>query len=147
MFICFFECQLWAIFHLGTLCPWKWFFFVENLILKKGHISGLAKIDSIFSGWNLRVAKFDFNYFRHFLIDFGNSCCHFAAKFLNFLKHPQLFQFEWFWKKLWPKIGKMINEKKCQFEQILKSSNFSRWIFKTTFSFLCIKSTTVKNLP
>ena len=106
LFLCSFDCQIWAIYHFGPLSPWEWFFLFENLILKKGHISGLAKIDSIFVGWILRVANFDFNYLRHFLINFKNSCGYFAANFLNFLKHPQLFQLGWFWRKLWPKIRK-----------------------------------------
>ena len=147
LFLCSFDCQIWAIYHFGPLSPWEWFFLFEKLILKKGHISGLAKIDSIFVGWILRVANFDFNYLRHFLINFKNSCGYFAANFLNFLKHPQLFQLGWFWRKLWPKIRKNKKLEKCQFEPTLKSSHFSGWILKTIFSFLCIKSTKVKNRP
>ena len=109
LILCSFDCQIWAIFHFGSPSPWEWIIFVENLILKKGHISGLAQIDSIDAGWILRVANFNFNYLRHFLINFKNSCGHFVANFLNFLKHPQLFQLGWLWRKLWPKIRKIRN--------------------------------------
>ena len=38
----------------------------------------------------MRVANFDLNYLRHFLINFKSSCAFFAANFLNFLEHPKL---------------------------------------------------------
>ena len=101
LILCSFDCQIWAIFHFGSPSPWEWIISVENLIMKKSHISGLAQIDSIDAGWILRVANFNFNYLRHFLINFKNSCGHFVANFLNFLKHPKLFEFAWFWRKLW----------------------------------------------
>ena len=84
LFFCSFDCQIWAIFHSGTLWPWEWIFFVENIIMKKCKISGLAQIGSFFPGWILRVANFGVNYLRHFFINFKNSCAHLAPIFLNF---------------------------------------------------------------
>ena len=40
-----------------------------------------------------RVANFRFNYLSHFTINFQNSGAHLAANFLNFPKHPKLFEF------------------------------------------------------
>ena len=147
LFFCSFDCQIWAIFHSGTLWPWEWIFFVENIIMKKCKISGLAQIGSSFPGWILRVANFGVNYLRHFFINSKNSCAHFAPIFLHFPKHSQLLTFGWFWRKLWPKIRKIRNHKICQFEPTLKSSLFSGWIFSIYFSSLCPKSTKVKNRP
>ena len=50
LFFCSFDCQIWAIFHSGTLWPWECIFFVENIIMKKCKISGLAQIGSFFPG-------------------------------------------------------------------------------------------------
>ena len=47
------------------------------------------------------VANFRFNYLSHFTINFQNSGAHLAANFLNFPKHPKLFEFWWFWRELW----------------------------------------------
>ena len=50
LFFCSFDCQIWAIFHSGTLWPCECIFFVENIIMKKCKISGLAQIGSFFPG-------------------------------------------------------------------------------------------------
>ena len=107
----------------------------------------VAKIGSFLACWILRVANFGINYLRHFFINFKNFCAHCAANFLNFPKHPHYITFWWFWRKLWPKIRKLRNQKICQFEPTLKSSLFSGWNFSTFFSSLCPKSTKVKNRP
>ena len=65
----------------------------RNLILKKGHISGLAQIDRFSDFLVLGVANFRINYLRQFSFNFENSCAHLAANFLNFSKHTQLFTF------------------------------------------------------
>ena len=95
----------------------------------------------------LRVANFGINYLRHFFINFKKFCAYLAANFLNFSKHPQLFTFWWFWRKVWPKIRKLRNQKICQFEPTLKSSLFSGSNFSTFFSSIYPKSTKVKNRP
>ena len=83
----------------------------RNLILKKGHISGLAQIDRFSDFLVLGVANFRINYLRQFSFNFENSCAHFAANFLNFSKHTQLFTFGWFWRKLWTNNQKIGNQK------------------------------------
>ena len=88
--------------------------------------------------WNL-------TFFQDYI--FKKFCAHCAANFLNFPKHPHNITFWWFWRKLWPKIRKLRNQKICQFEPTLKSSLFSGWKFSTFFSSLCPKSTKVKNRP
>ena len=97
----------------------------RNLILKKGHISGLAQIDRFSDFLVLGVANFRINYLRQFSFNFENSCAHLAANFLNFSKHTQLFTFGWFWRKLWTNNQKNWILEKCQFEQILKSNLYS----------------------
>ena len=62
----------------------------------KGQISGLAQIDIFSDFLVLGVANFRINYLRQFSFNFENSCAHFAANFLNFSKHTQLFTFGWF---------------------------------------------------
>ena len=86
-------------------------------------------------------------YFRPSKPHSGTLCAYLAANFLNFPKHPQLFTFWWFWRKVWPKIRKSRNQKICQFEPTLKSSLFSGSNFSTFFSSICPKSTKVKNRP
>ena len=113
----------------------------RNLILKKGHISGLAQIDRFSDFLVLGVANFRINYLRQFSFNFENSCAHLAANFLNFSKHTQLFTFGWFWRKLWTNNQKNWKSEKCQFEQILKSDLFSGQDFWTFFSFLWSKNT------
>ena len=93
----------------------------------------MAKIGSFLACWILRVANFGINYLRHFFINFKIFCAHCAANFLNFLKHPHYITFWWFWRKLWPKIRKLRNQKICQFEPTLKSSLFSGWNFSIFF--------------
>ena len=83
------------------------------------------------------VANFAFNYLRHFFINFENCCTHFAANFLNFLKHPQHFQFEWFWRILGTKTQKI---KKCENMPIWANpeiSPFLRMRFINFFSIPC----------
>ena len=121
--------------------------FFENIILEKCKISGLAQIGWFYGYWILRVANFGINYLRHFLINFKKFCAHLAANVLNFPKHPQLFTFWWFWRKVWPKIRKLRNQKICQFEPTLISSLFSGSNFSPFFSSICPKSTKVKNRP
>ena len=56
----------------------------RNLILKKGQISGLAKIDTFSDFLVLGVANFRINYLRQFSFNFENLCAHLAANFLNY---------------------------------------------------------------
>ena len=60
----------------------------------------LAQISSISADWLFGVPIFDFNYIKQFSINFRISCDYLVANFLSFLKHPQLFEFAWFCRKL-----------------------------------------------
>ena len=87
-----------------------------NLTYKKGKIFRGGSNWPIFSFIFWGVANFKFNFLSHFLINFKNSCAYFDANFLNFLKHPQLFNFWCFWMKLCKKQGKSALQKMGQFE-------------------------------
>ena len=119
----------------------------EILSQIKGQIAGLAQIDIFSDFLVLGVANFKINYLRQFSFNFEKFCAHLAANFLNFPKHPQLFTFWWFWRKVWPNIRKLRNQKICQFEPTLISSLFSGSNISTFFSSICPKSTKVKNRP
>ena len=62
---------------------------------------------------NFRVANFRFNYLRHFLNNFENSCAHLVANFLKFLKLPKHFKFACFSRMLWTKTKKIRHQKIC----------------------------------
>ena len=55
----------------------------RNLILKKGHISGLAQIDRFSDFLVLGVANFRINYLSQFSFNFENSFAYLAAKEMN----------------------------------------------------------------
>ena len=93
---------------------------LENLILKKSKISGVAQNGSIFANWIFRVANFRFNYLRHFVNNLANSFAHLVANFLNFSKHPLTKIIWWFWRELWTKNKKIRHWKICHFEPTLK---------------------------
>ena len=88
----------------------------RNLILKKGHISGLAQIDRFSDFLVLGVANFRINYLRQFSFNFENSCAYLAANFLNLSKYTQLFSFGWFRRKLWTNNRKNWISEKFQIE-------------------------------
>ena len=76
---------------------------LENLILKKSKISGVAQNGSISADWILRVANSGLHYLWHFSINFGNSCACLAA---NFLKTPPTFFIGMVLKAVMDKIPK-----------------------------------------
>ena len=119
----------------------------RNLILKKGHISGLAQIDRFSDFLVLGVANFRINYLRQFSFNFENSCAYLAANFLNFSKHPTQFLLEWFWRELWTKTTKIRNQKICHFKPTQKFNLFWGWDFSTFFLLIWFKSTKMKFRP
>ena len=106
---------------------------MENLILKKIKISGVAQNGSISADWIFRVANFGFDYLSHFFNNFANSCAHLVANFLNFSKHPLTLIIWWFWRELWTKNQKNRCWKICHFEPTLKFNLFWDWDFSTFF--------------
>ena len=83
----------------------------------------------------LGVANFRINYLRQFSFNFENSCAHLAANFLNFPKHPQHFEFWWYWRDLCQFKEKLaFFVLKCSLRKRLSSlnQNFSA-IFKSIF--------------
>ena len=75
----------------------------------------------------MRVAKFGIKYLKHFFINFKKFCAHLAANFQNFSKHPQVFKFWWFRRKVWPKIRILRNQRICKFEPTLKTLKAYIW--------------------
>ena len=99
--------------HLTLLPRWK----IDQVTAQNVRQTGFWKyhFDGRFCFFIEGVANFRVNYLSHLKINFQNSCAHFAANFLNFPKHPQHFEFWWYWKEICKFKQKSAFFKKCWF--------------------------------
>ena len=121
---------------------------MNNLIHKKGKISGVAQNGSISTHWSFRVANFGFNFLRHFSINFGNSCARLVANFMTFYKTLPTFQIGLVLMGVFDKKPKKMKIRKFgKLSQPWNLTFFCGWDFSTFFLLIWLKSTKIKLRP